>query len=562
MRFRDQRGQTGADYLGVLFLVALIGAAAVASGVADKVATETRRLVCEIAGGRCEDDAQADVQPARDGHPAGADGPDQGPAIPNGPLVVLPFPGSVSVTCSAGKQGPAPQDDPKGCKGPKAPGGNSFGVKATGTVTAERSPTKLNDKGCPVQVLSTSTTLKLAVGGKSKETDGKDKTVVSGALEVFLAASSKYQITVPPDQADDIASNRRDAPNPVDPTTLRPGESVLLSQEFYAGHGLDLEYRSIQAQLGYEEGRRVSSGVTRVDDRTVRVYVGDEHFVRNAAAFGIGGVSFGSKEELADGKLRAVDIDISRPEGWNAYQQFVASGKLPAGDAPGTSQPTSATTVKYSDPSKIEIKGDNGTVGGLFGDSEGSITETTYPDGRVRTTVTGRVNDVGLEYTADADAEGNPIGEPSYALNLEGVRPDVYSFFQQLNGRDPQPPPDGHVRLEFTRDDLETIRRQALSQIAWEAEEYQGIHPRPSIEEVAANPDKYDSVNPITNALARAKSPDHVLPTLFRVAGGDPNHLLDQVLVNHTARTKDAAGVPLDSDRGRLPGTASGPNCP
>jgi hypothetical protein len=534
----------------------------VTSGVGDKVATEAKRLVCQIAGGQCEADSQADVQPAREGQPSGQDGPDQGPAIPSGPLVVLPFPGSVAVTCSTGVQSPAPKEDPKRCKGPSAPRGNSFGVKATGTVTAERSPTKLNEKGCPVQVLSTTTTLKLAAGGTSKETDGKDKTIVSGALEVFLATSSKYQVTVPPDQADDIANNRRDAPNPVDPTTIRPGESVLLAEEFYAGHGLTAEYRGIQTQLGYEEGRRVSSGITRINDKKVRVYVGDEHFVRNAAAFGIGGVSFGGKEELADGKLRAVDIDISTTEGWNAYQQFVASGRLPAGDAPGTSEPTSATTLKYSDSGKIEIKGDNGTVGSLFGDSEGSVTETTSANGTVKTTVTGRVNDVGLEYTAEADAEGNPVGDPTYALNLEGVRPDVYSFFQQLNGRDPTPPPDGNVRLEFTRDDLDTIRRQALSQIAWEAEQYQGIRPRPSIEEVEANPDKYDSLDPITDALARAKSPDHVLPTLLRLAGGDPNHLLDQVLRDHIIRTKDAAGVPLDSDSHRLPGTASGPNCP
>ena len=77
-------------------------------------------------------------------------------------------------------------------------------------------------------------------------------------------------------------------PNPVDPRTIRAGESVELSQEFYAGHDLEASYRALQLELGYEEGTRVSAGVSRVDPSTVRIYVGDEDFVRNALSLGVG----------------------------------------------------------------------------------------------------------------------------------------------------------------------------------------------------------------------------------------------------------------------------------
>ena len=85
-----------------------------------------------------------------------------------------------------------------------------------------------------------------------------------------------------------IEHGDRSVPNPIDPRTIRAGESVELSQEFYAGNGQKASYRGLQLELGYDEGKRVSAGVSRVNPNTLRVYVGDEDFVRNALSLGIG----------------------------------------------------------------------------------------------------------------------------------------------------------------------------------------------------------------------------------------------------------------------------------
>jgi hypothetical protein len=50
---RDQRGQTAAEYLGALLLVASIVAALVVSGVPGRIAHHVQALVCEIGGGDC-----------------------------------------------------------------------------------------------------------------------------------------------------------------------------------------------------------------------------------------------------------------------------------------------------------------------------------------------------------------------------------------------------------------------------------------------------------------------------------------------------------------------------
>jgi hypothetical protein len=570
VRLRDQLGQTATEYIGGLFLVAVIIAAIVSGGAPEKVAAETSRIVCRIAGGTdCgEPPKPPETKPGdpNDNH--------DGVPLPNGPLEVLPFPGSVTVTCTVGKQNPAPTEDPKRCKAPKAPDGRSATVQASTEVTVERSPTKLNNKGCPIQVLSLTTKFKL----EGSQT-AKDKKL-SGKLAVFLGAQSKYQVTVAPDQAEDIEHGRRDAPNPIDPRTIRPGESVQLSEEFYTGHNLQAEYRALQVQLGYEEGRRVSSGVTRLNDNTVRIYVGDEDFVRNALALGIGGkgakISIGNTKELSDGKLHAIDVDISSVEGWNAYQQFVGTGKLPDSGTPGTSNPANSKTLKYTDSTKVEGELGPIKVGGLLGDSEGNLTETTYADGSVETSLTGRYNDVGIEIVRKVDKDGNPIGQPTYAINAEGVNENAYAGWrkaQGYSGDDLKLPPGGNVRLEFTEGDLLGIQNQALEQIAYELEEW-GVHPRPSAQEVKDNIERngnqikwgpngapFSPRSPIALLLANRDSPDEIAAALFHL-GTKGKDVLFNDLASFSFRTAMANGDFRHPDeRSRFPGRVVSPSC-
>ena len=105
MALEREDGQTAAEYLGGLLVVALIIALLASGGVGSTIAGEVERLVCEIGGGECGEQpavapVRSTVAPLRS--TAAPDGPPDGPAIPNGPLVVLPFPGSFSVTCGVG----------------------------------------------------------------------------------------------------------------------------------------------------------------------------------------------------------------------------------------------------------------------------------------------------------------------------------------------------------------------------------------------------------------------------------------------------------------------------
>lgn len=515
---RGESGQSAGEYAGVLVVIAAIFAAIATTGVGTAVAGTVDDVLCRITGGSCE---------------ATEDGPRlqgaaDGPALGHGLIEVLPFPGSASSTQ----------------KKPVAE------VEASVTGSIDRSQTKLDGKGCPQQTASLSTTLKLE-GAAAKKGVG---------ISAYLGQQTKYSVTSTPDQLDAIADGERRAPNPLDPSSFAPGESVQMSEEYYRGVGRTAEYKKLKLSLGYEDGRRVSSGAKAVDDHTMRVYVGDEDFVRRAMTVGLGGkqakVEVGFNQEMSEGKLRAIDIDVGTPEGWAAYQRFATTGEIPPGA-------TTSTTRKLSKSATVGATFGDFQIGGLLRDAEGTYVETKRPDGKVDYNLNIRSQDVGLEVGVSGD-------QHVYALNLEGVRDDVFRNFQELNRRDTSPPADGNVRMDFSADDLMAMRRQALEQTAMEMEQ-RGVQPRPTPEEVADNLARNHGVIKVNGVeytpegaaavLANARTPEEALEGLYRLANGDPNEFLTGPVTDFVLRTNAAHGNANPARDGRLPGAVHGPKC-
>jgi hypothetical protein len=539
---RGEQGQTGAELLGVLLLVSLIIGALASSGVAATIANHTADLICKIAGGDC---AEAEPPESNPGEEGDENDEPSGPILTDVPLPVLPFPGSVSVKCTYS------ETSTTACMPPDQPG---VSVQTTGEVSVERSQTSLNAEGCPQQTLSVSGKLELSANASAEGAHA------GGALDVHLGESTKYSVTVDPDAAEAIEHGDRRPPNPVDPRTIAQGESVQLSREYYAGVGMEAEYRALKASLGYDEGTRVSSGVERVSPSTIRVMVGDEDFVRQALSLGVGvdgaGITLGGNEELSTGKLHAVDIDISTSAGWTAYQDFLNTGTLPADGTPGTSDPTSADTINYSDETRIEAELGNITIGGQLGDSEGHRTETRHADGTIDVVTSARVNDVGLAIRRREDAAGNQLDDPSYSLLLEGVDDSIAETLQQLDGDEADAPRDGHLRIDFSASDLEDIQDIALEELA---DQIEMNGERPSTEEIAESLADGDGVveidgvqyafGPPYTSIAAAQTPEDILVALYHLGLSDGSSAANELVNMLLAR--DA----------QLPGDLHAPDC-
>jgi Flp pilus assembly pilin Flp len=530
---RDERGQTAAEYMGILLLVAAIIAAVVLTNPAPAIAGGIQHAICSILQGDCD--------PPTPSQPGVGDSNLDGPSLTDHPLGVLPFPGSVTVSCTYDER------DPQKCL-PK--GGPGVSVQASGEIKVERTPTSLDANGCPWQNLSVGTKLQLSANAEAKGAKA------GGSLSGYLGQNTTYQVTVDPGQADDISDGKRPPPNPVDPTTIHNGESVQLTEDFYAGVNAKGSYRALQVEMGYDEGHRVSSGVKRISPTTVRVLVGDSDFVKQALKLGVGykdvALSLGNTKDLANGKLHAVDIDVSNQAGWDAYQAFLGSGKLPKEGTPGTVNPTKAETLVYTDVTSIEAKLGGLKLGGRVGDSEGRVTETTNADGTVDRVAFARYRDVGLAVTTKTDKDGNVIGTPTRSLLLEDVDPSLTGGIYQATGKTPPSDPGRNIRLDFTEPQLEQLRQVALNRLA---DKVAMNGRRPSTDEIAQSLRdnhgivKIDGVEyafgGVESLLGEASTPEEALMALYHggASSGAVAEALELMLLD-SGQKLDIVNVP------------------
>jgi hypothetical protein len=567
------RDEIGAGFVQNLVLVGTLGlgTAGAFTAMGGEVGSKARcvgRAVASLTGL---------VEPCSDGAPAlaatpvvapvelAAQDPDEPVLEDAPPLVALPFPGRVAVT---------------GCTGyPSCDSVPGVRVQATVELALARSQTELDDTGCPHQSLSMSARIQTDfIGGAEARTRAGR---VGGEMSVFEGRSFTYTVTVPPDAADAIARGERRPPNPVDPRTIAPGESVVMSAEFFNGHNLQVSYRALQASMGFEEGRRLSAGAERIDPRTVRIYVGDEQFVRTAMSLGIGfdGASFAITAdggELSTGELRAVDIDIGTQEGWDAYQRFVADGELPPRNAPGTSNPVfiESRDVAQAGPGFRGQVGPLALDAALGGTSEGHVTHIRQ-NGTLERVTSGRHNEMGFvvreqrPFPGLADAPSPPPTR-SYSLVMEGVDSATIEAFESDTGQSLAGAEDGNVRFDFSEADLRAIQAQAFDQVLYEAEQ-NGIElSRAELERLLREDPGHPSLAAINEAddlafeIARAQSPDEVLVLLYNLGRGDGTRGLQGLLdfVNATTFARHGVGSrPLDHPDSLLPGTHVVPDC-
>src|ERR1700755_1183087 len=143
---RDERGQTAAEYLGILLLVASDIAALVLVHPAPAIAGGIKHAICSILQQNCD-------TPVTPTEPGVGDRDLDGPSLTDHPLPGLPFPGPVTVSCTYDER------DPEKCM-PK--GGPGVAVQAGGEIKVERTPTAMDANGCPWQNPSVQTTLQLS----------------------------------------------------------------------------------------------------------------------------------------------------------------------------------------------------------------------------------------------------------------------------------------------------------------------------------------------------------------------------------------------------------------
>ena len=493
-------------------------------------------------------------------------GPMDGPALRDPTLgLALPFPGEGEFVGLTLEQKCMLQKSPNAAlacaSGPKKP---PVSVELTGKVSGEvsRGNPELAANGQTYETLSLSVDLRGGVRGSARLPRG-----VGITLDHFDGKKLTYKLRVTSERADQIAEGEVRPPNPIDPNSLHAGESITMDKEAYEGNSQSVSYYALTGTLGFEEGRRLSSAVERLENGRMRILVGDEDFVRHAVELRLGiedlGVAAGISREFAHGDLRTVEVNPGREPGWNAYQHFVTSGRLPATEGPGVREATAVEKASWSSTTTLKVDVGPMNFGGSSTPFAGEVTETRHTDGRVDYAMTDRLG--GVTYIEQATKEaGGEYGPSEYSLLLHGVDSSYAEAMTELHGSDA----DGldgdsqNLRLRFSESDLERIRQDAIEQISYytnQADDDEGMTPAEVEEEAKAG--YYDAQfewdipggthTTYLTGLATARHPGEVLAFLQSASHGHSTSLVDELFRFQR--------LPVDED-GRLePETGSPP---
>jgi hypothetical protein len=447
---------------------------------------------------------------------APVDGPDlTGYQAPTG----LPFPGTfVSTDVGCQKQlGPSGATASLGLGGRDAgEPSRSFSVNVGVTSSNERSGTYLSSDGKALQSLSLSTDVRVTGSAEFKRGPW------GGGVKAFTGHSVTYTADLTPSRAQAVSDRTGQAPTPLDPRTLQPGESLELNKEDYVGNGQSLNYELLELEVGHTDGRRLSSGVQRIDDGTVRIYVGDEKVVTNALAQSIGNDDVGATvdfgDESSDGRLRTADLDVSTPAGWRQYQTFVNSGRLPNSRGPGLVDSTVSGTFDWSSSRTLEGHLGPVHVGGSFPTGSIDISTTLHMNGSREQTQA--VRDGNITTVFGFKKHGNDWPANHLALVLQDTDGGMVGGLLQDRGRSANVGDSQNVMINFTPGQLMSVRQNAVDELSKrtqnapqplspaQIDDLMRGHPGASLPDYVGGGDSY------LRALAQAARPTDVLNAL------------------------------------------------
>ncbi|MQA02641.1 MAG: hypothetical protein GEV07_07960 [Streptosporangiales bacterium] len=297
----------------------------------------------------------------------------------------------------------------------------------------------------------------------------------------------------------------------------------MLDGSFYAGFDASGEYRGVlRANVGYTHTETVSTGIERVDGTTVRV--GDSELVEHPAGGSVGVDNLKGELDISksyeDGKLRTIDLDITTPEGRVAYERFLATGVLPPGGTPGTSNETVTNVVDAS--ANTELGVDLGPWEPTLLSSSGSLdaSSTVHADGHTSIATTHTSGDATTDYAAEYGADGELM--------------ETY-LGHRTGDSDVDVADDADVRVTFSDDELHAIREQTLQKHALR----EGDVTEEEVDELVQQTTEEDqssltgglsqSVDEVDLAIMRADTAADVHAALLNDADGNPHVLLEKL---------------------------------
>lgn len=348
---------------------------------------------------------------------------------------------------------------------------------------------------------------------------------ISGYVTGFEGTRLSYEASVTPQQGARLDDGDLSAmPNPLDPMAMPDGTSVLMRGQNLSGTDFAVNYKFVGIGGTHVELDGAGFGVRKIEGSVVEVYAGPMETVENATLLGLGKVgtaAIGLSVETSteNRSLQTARIDLSTPEGQQAYQSFMSGGKVPDWNPPGVQR--SGTTEVFNAEHAARLGIDAGPISiGVGNSSQLTITRNVWQDGTVDQTNSyqsmGQTTDVQFQVGID----GKPVKDSTqWTLVLPDTSDVASSYFNssyrpdELNKKFDG---DQHLQFKFTDADLMSLRDRARESVGNLGGEEHGGERLNDLDSGRVTP----FPNDLTAQIAIAKTPDDVFAAISRSGEG------------------------------------------
>lgn len=304
--------------------------------------------------------------------------------------------------------------------------GVSFGIDANASVVSG----KKTDKGVTTYSLSTDMSVSVKGGVKSKQ----------AGLEVSHTDGIKasYEVSMPEDAAKttDLASV-----NPFDPDSMPTGTVVKIDGSNYTSNEFKATFKNLALSSKITDEKGTSLLVEKTGDNTVRVTSGPTAAISAyngvGVDFGVASAMLGRDDQLSSATLKTAEFDLSSDEGKASFNNFAATGEMPADNGNGVANVQTIEKLDYSSQTKLDAKLGPLDLGVDGPKNTGNSVVTIEPDGSMTRTVQLQYSgNVPMSLSQKFDADGNELMDQrtySYTIKTDDNSAQLLNVAQTGN---------------------------------------------------------------------------------------------------------------------------------
>lgn len=324
--------------------------------------------------------------------------------------------------------------------------------------------------------------------GASKTEDGVTTHRLSGDVSIVLKGGvntpqagleigrtdgirTSYTVAMPEDSDVDPLSI-----NPFDPSTMPEGAVVTMDGSQYTTNEFKATFKKLALETKVTDESGVSTAIERTGEDTVRVTAGPTEAIKAyngvGVDFKVASLMLGRNDSLSEATLETAEFDLSTEEGMAAYNDFLATGTLPADNGDGVSGVATIEKLEYSSQSQL-----SGKLGPLKltldgAGNTGNMVVTTHADGSIERTVDLQYSgNVPMNISQRWDADGNEIaGDRVYSYDIQVDAQNGQLLNAALAGdvaqADSGPVQAGQtITLSFSEEQMAALAEQTLAAV-------------------------------------------------------------------------------------------------